>query len=273
MKKKFAGCLSILAILLLAACCSNTESNDTNETADTVKVCEKPDSTNGTQIPYEVIDEDETVNSVSPEVPNNQETYTVQPGDTLSSISKKFNTTVMFLLSVNDISDANHLKIGQVIYLVEGYAAPSSPILPEVPTLQEPIQNPPVQDQLAVNMDAVLASYASQSTFPELGGFTFEANSWWNDRIGRTQWTIYILPAGDEEDQFFSSAFIPDENGLTDVKVESFLRNLGSQIMIEVAQQGDHVHSVHWRSNQFPTADGLSNDILIVQDRALNTLQ
>lgn len=42
-------------------------------------------------------------------------TYTVQKGDTLSGIAKRFNTTVDAVAVLNKISDVNRIKVGQVL--------------------------------------------------------------------------------------------------------------------------------------------------------------
>ncbi|MGE7219347.1 LysM peptidoglycan-binding domain-containing protein, partial [Priestia koreensis] len=42
-------------------------------------------------------------------------TYTVKSGDTLSGIAVKFNVTVAQLQSWNNISNADTIKIGQVL--------------------------------------------------------------------------------------------------------------------------------------------------------------
>jgi LysM repeat protein len=42
-------------------------------------------------------------------------TYTVQPGDTLSSIAQRFNTTVEKLVALNNISDPDHIDVGMVL--------------------------------------------------------------------------------------------------------------------------------------------------------------
>lgn len=42
-------------------------------------------------------------------------TYTVKKGDTLTSIAKKFNTTVKNLATVNNISNPNNINVGQVL--------------------------------------------------------------------------------------------------------------------------------------------------------------
>ena len=46
----------------------------------------------------------------------NQDTYTVQKGDTLYSISKRFNISIEDLIRINNLSN-NILSIGQVLYL------------------------------------------------------------------------------------------------------------------------------------------------------------
>ena len=48
---------------------------------------------------------------------NSNRTYTVQEGDTLSSIATKFGTTVVNLVSLNNISNANLIYVGQVLYV------------------------------------------------------------------------------------------------------------------------------------------------------------
>src|SRR5690625_125569 len=44
-------------------------------------------------------------------------TYTVKRGDTLSHIAKRFNTTVADLVRINNIKDANLIRVGQKIKL------------------------------------------------------------------------------------------------------------------------------------------------------------
>lgn len=46
--------------------------------------------------------------------------YTIQPGDNLSSIAVKFNTTVTDLIDLNGFIDGNFLEAGQVIEVVPG---------------------------------------------------------------------------------------------------------------------------------------------------------
>lgn len=49
--------------------------------------------------------------------PTTQNTYTVQSGDTLSGIAKKYGTTVNTLASINGIIDPNRIVVGQVLKL------------------------------------------------------------------------------------------------------------------------------------------------------------
>lgn len=44
-------------------------------------------------------------------------TYVVEPGDTLSAIAARFNTTVAALVNLNDLDNANQLDVGQVLLI------------------------------------------------------------------------------------------------------------------------------------------------------------
>lgn len=50
-------------------------------------------------------------------VGHSEQTYTVQKGDTLSSIAKRFKTTYQELARINSIPDPNRIKVGQVLKL------------------------------------------------------------------------------------------------------------------------------------------------------------
>lgn len=56
-----------------------------------------------------------------------QQTYVVQPGDTLTSIAAKFHTTVKLLAQWNHIADVNFIKAGQKLFVSAptGAGAPS----------------------------------------------------------------------------------------------------------------------------------------------------
>jgi LysM repeat protein len=51
----------------------------------------------------------------NPPMPSTQSTYTVQRGDTLSSIARRFNVTTATLAQLNNIANANLIYVGQVL--------------------------------------------------------------------------------------------------------------------------------------------------------------
>lgn len=53
-------------------------------------------------------------------------TYTVQPGDTLSGLAAKYNTTVSALAALNGIINPNLIRVGQVLRLPGEAAAPTT---------------------------------------------------------------------------------------------------------------------------------------------------
>ena len=53
-----------------------------------------------------------------PPPPPQQQTYTVQQGDTLAAIAQRFGTTVAALQSANGIEDPNEIFVGQVLVIV-----------------------------------------------------------------------------------------------------------------------------------------------------------
>ena len=63
------------------------------------------------------------------------ETYTVKKGDTLSSIARKFNTTVAKLVDLNDITDPDYIVVGQIL-VISGDKAPSSETASHVVTIK-----------------------------------------------------------------------------------------------------------------------------------------
>jgi LysM repeat protein len=87
-------------------------------------------------------------------------TYTVQPGDTLASISRRYNTTIAELLRLNPaITDPDHLAVGQV--LVVPAARPPAPApgpapapRPTTPRPTSPAPAPSVLERAAQGWDA-----------------------------------------------------------------------------------------------------------------------
>ncbi|MCA9969572.1 MAG: LysM peptidoglycan-binding domain-containing protein, partial [Anaerolineales bacterium] len=53
--------------------------------------------------------------------------YTVQSGDTLSALARRFGTTVQAIVAANNISNPNLIHVGQVLEIPEGTNPPSNP--------------------------------------------------------------------------------------------------------------------------------------------------
>lgn len=72
--------------------------------------------------------------NTTPSLPESSGTYTVQKGDTLSSIARKYGTTYQKLAELNGIQDPSKIYVGQVLK-VTGSSAPSLPeTKPETPS-------------------------------------------------------------------------------------------------------------------------------------------
>ena len=65
--------------------------------------------------------------------------YTIQAGDTLSAIAQRFNVCAQTLLSINDLTDPDHLSAGQVIKV------PGNAALPRRPTPRRPCRRHPIR--------------------------------------------------------------------------------------------------------------------------------
>lgn len=59
--------------------------------------------------------------------PSSPVTYTVRSGDTLSSIARRYNTTVAQLASLNNISNPNLIRVGQVLTIPGSSGGSTSP--------------------------------------------------------------------------------------------------------------------------------------------------
>ena len=63
----------------------------------------------------------------NPTPPPNNGTYIVQSGDTLSSIARRFGTTVAAIAQANGISNINFIQVGQQLIIPGGTTTPSPP--------------------------------------------------------------------------------------------------------------------------------------------------
>src|SRR5262249_26936825 len=52
--------------------------------------------------------------------------YVVRPGDTLSSIAARFNTTQEAIMATNNIADPNLIFVGQILFIGRSTTAPVS---------------------------------------------------------------------------------------------------------------------------------------------------
>jgi LysM repeat protein len=68
--------------------------------------------------------------SVPESLPEMGDTYVVRPGDTLTRIALRFDTTAFVLAQANGISDPALIRVGQVLRVPRATSAPEQPALP-----------------------------------------------------------------------------------------------------------------------------------------------
>ena len=71
------------------------------------------------------------------------QTYTVQRGDTLFALARKFGVTVAAIVAANNIANANLIRTGQVLTIPDPIVPPSTPPAPVPPPKQTPPSFPP----------------------------------------------------------------------------------------------------------------------------------
>ncbi len=97
-------------------------------------------------------------------------TYTVQAGDTLSSIARRFGLSVTDLTGANQLADPNTLHKGQVLTIPAPGSTPSAPSTPAatatpVPTAEAGAQTPQVREHV-VKAGETLYSIAKRYGVP-----------------------------------------------------------------------------------------------------------
>ncbi len=75
----------------------------------------------------------ETTTTIATTTTSPEVTYVIQKGDSLSKIAKQFNLTVDQLITINNITDADHIEAGQVLIIVPVAGAPVAPTTTAVP--------------------------------------------------------------------------------------------------------------------------------------------
>lgn len=135
--RMFAGVL-VVGLGLAIAACGGDAGDETSPTPDdatpTAVVTGSPGSTRepGTTSPT-TDDADETPSpggtataTPSPTPGGDAATYTVQPGDTLFSLARRFGTTVEALQEQNGIDDPRELRSGMVLQIPGGSSVPTA---------------------------------------------------------------------------------------------------------------------------------------------------
>ena len=75
----------------------------------------------------------ETTTTIATTTTSPEVTYVIQKGDSLSKIAKQFNLTVDQLITINNITDADHIEAGQVLVIVPAAGAPIAPTTTAAP--------------------------------------------------------------------------------------------------------------------------------------------
>ena len=77
-------------------------------------------------------------NTPEPVIPQNVEEYQVEYGDTLGLIAEKFDVSIEELIKLNQLSDANSLSVGMVIYIPKESSAPLPTLTPQPTRTPQP---------------------------------------------------------------------------------------------------------------------------------------
>ena len=98
-----------------------------------------------------------------PRVPTTDGTYTVQPGDTLSSIAAAFGRDVRDLARWNNIDDPSRIRVGQTLRVMPpgSETAAVMPVTPTAPAVTKPLDGPSAPATTAPPAGAPAAPAAS----------------------------------------------------------------------------------------------------------------
>jgi LysM repeat protein len=161
----FPTALILLAALFVAtvvvACGGGSDDDNGSVTSDVVPTATLPASlpdpiiVSGTLIP-----------------PSNSDRYTVQEGDSPSSIAARFGVSLEDLLSVNDISDPTSLFVGQELVIPSGGETPEPQDEPTEAPEEAPTDEPPAEEpteEPAANTYTVQAGDTPQTIAAQFG--------------------------------------------------------------------------------------------------------
>lgn len=108
--------------------------------------------------------------TVPPTAPPTQTTYIVQPGDTLNSIARRFNTTTAAIAQANGIVNPNLIFVGQRL-IIPGGTGPvptAQPTVPGQPTAIPPTAGPP-PGGVGFELGGQVASFAHPNLMQSAG--------------------------------------------------------------------------------------------------------
>lgn len=100
-------------------------------------------------------------------------TYTVKPGDTLSEIAEKYNTTVEKLATKNNIKDIHLIYVDQVL-VIEGTASTAAPAA----TTEETVEEAPAATTTTTTTYEAPAAESNTVATSTVSGSEAEAKEW-----------------------------------------------------------------------------------------------
>ena len=103
--------LTAAVTLMIGAACGGASEAPDPETAPATSI--------PTATPFAVEPEPTIVGGVAPDIPG-ELTYIVEPGDTLSEIAIRFETTVQAIMEMNGLTDPTLIFVGQELLIAGG---------------------------------------------------------------------------------------------------------------------------------------------------------
>jgi LysM repeat protein len=98
-----------------------------------------------------------TATQAAAPIPTPNDTYIVQPGDTLNQIAARFNTTVGALVQLNGIANPNRIFFGQVLRIPVAGGSTIVPTAPQPNIIPTPTPLPPQQTYTVIPGDTLFS--------------------------------------------------------------------------------------------------------------------